>query len=336
MLERINNAHPLECTQIGYHGLWQTYGDPFYLANVAENDARAGYYGINSAPSVRIDGVIDGGGGGPWESMMLARHAVPSPLAITLTGQMLSADTGEITAEIENTSADGVDGALHFVLVEDDILFEGTNWVNVMRDFFPGDAAGEAIVVGPGETLVRTASFIIAGGWVRRNMQALAFVQNDVTKEVLQTGRIFFELDGPELVAAGASFDDSVGGDGDGHPDPGESMLFFPTLYNLNPGTATAVTGTCSATDDHLTIDDASASWPDIGYGEVQSCSEDPLALSIDELAPSGGSAAVTLTLAAEPGGFTSTAAFEIPIGSPDDPIGPDAHGYYAYENADD
>jgi hypothetical protein len=333
--ERINNAHPFECTQIGYHGNYGGWGDPFYLANPTENDARANYYDIEGAPSLRIDGIIDAGSEGPWEAMMLARHAVPSPLAITVSGHMLSADTGEITADIENTSASGVDGALHFVLVEDDILFEGTNWINVMRDFFPGDAAGEAIVVGPGETLVRTAPFIIAGGWVRQNMQALVFVQNDATKEVLQTGRIFFELDGPELVAAGVSFDDSAGGDGDGHPDPGESVLFFPALYNLNPGTATEVTGTCSTTDDHVTIDEASASWPDIAYGEIQSCNDDPIALSIDELAPSGGSAAVTITLAAEPGGFTGTAAFEIPIGSPDDPIGPDAHGYFAYENAD-
>jgi hypothetical protein len=319
------------------HAWWPGANDPFYLANVAENTARINYYGVNSVPHVCIDGLIDAGSGGPWELWMLNRYAVDSPLTITLSGQMFTTTTGEITAEITNTSGAAVSGALHFVLIQNDILYSSKLWQNVMRDFFPGDTSGELISLNPSDVLVRTEAFTIAGGWLRRNMVAIVFVQNDTTKEIYQTGRIFFELDAPEL-APSPSFviDDTATGNGDGYLDQGESAAIILGLANLNPPTATSVAGTLSSVDPYVTIDDASATWPDIPSGQMIENSADPFIVTAAESAPWGYQISVTLLANAQPGGYGKSMLLSIPVGAPNNPIGPDAHGYYAYEDCDD
>jgi hypothetical protein len=153
--------------QITYHVNWPGPNDPFYLANPTENTARKNYYAVAAVPQVQVDGFIDGGSGS-LETLMLDRRAVDSPLTIAVSGQILSPTTGEVTATITNTSGSSVGGALHFVLTETDVPYSGKNWTFAMRDFFPGDTAGEAITLGPGGSLVRTAAFNLGGSWVRQ------------------------------------------------------------------------------------------------------------------------------------------------------------------------
>jgi hypothetical protein len=320
-----------------YHVNWPASNDPFYLANTVENDARKTYYNVTAVPQVQIDGLINGGSGGPWEQMMLGRRAVASPLTVALTGQMTSGTTGTITATITNTSGGVVAGLLQFVLIEDDIPYSGSTWSHVMRDFFPAGTAGEAISLNPSDVLVRTQPFTLAGTWVRQNMEAIVFVQNSAgTKEIYQTGRIFFELDQPELRYDALIVDDAVGsgGDGDGRLDPGESASVSFRLMNLNPMTATTVAGTISSSDPYLTISDASGSWPDVPFGAPQTNTADPFVVTVAADTPAGRLISVSLALTAA-GGYTKTLTVGIPVGSPDLAIGPDAYGYYAYEDGD-
>lgn len=323
---------------ITYHMNWPAGNDPFYLANIEENVARRYYYNVNYVPHVFIDGFIDGLSGGPWEDMMLERYAEDSWLTIELSGQMLSATTGEVTAHITNTGVSSVNGTLHFVLIEDDIAYGGEIWNHVMRDYFP-DVSGEAIVLGAGDDLIRTEAFTIPDppdSWVTENLEAIVFVQNDGTKEIYQAGRIFFHMDEPELVLNGSIVNDSVGGDGNGRLDPGESADIIYGLANLNPVTATNVSATMSSSDPYLDIVDGSATWPDIVYWATEQNDADPFVLAVDADTPWGREIAVTLSILADSRSYSKSIALTIPVGSPNHPIGPDEYGYYAYEDSDD
>jgi hypothetical protein len=313
---------------------WPGPNDPFYLANPTENLARKDYYAVEAVPQVQVDGFIDGGSGS-LEMLMLNRHAVDSPLTISVGGQILSPTTGEITATITNTSGASVGGALHFVLTESDVPYSGKNWTYAMRDFFPGDTAGESITLGPGDSLVRTAAFNLGAGWVRQNMAAIVFVQNNLTKEVIQTGRIYLDPDQPELIAMDIVVDDAAG-DGDGHLDPGETVDLSYVLANANPLTATGVTGTLTTTDLLTPIADPSGTWADIPTQAMRDNAADPFVVSSSASSPSGRMVSATLAVAAGPAGYSRTCTVYIPVGSPSDPIGVDGYGYYAYEDCDD
>jgi hypothetical protein len=334
VLEQINNSHPFECTRIDYHMSWPGT-DPFYLANTVEANDRRYYYSVGYVPYVRIDGILDGLSSGPWEQMMLDRYALDSPLTIDLSGEMTSAVDGSITAIVTNTSAAAVSGQLRIVLVESDIPYSGKNWNYVMRDFIGEGTTGEAISLGPGQGLSRNAPFTLDPSWVRGNMTAVAFVQDDVTKEIYQSARIFFELDQPELVYDGMIIDDSVGGNGNGHLDPGETASVSIGLANINPVTGTMVSGTLATADPLVTISDDAGTWPDIDPGETQHNTADSFVIAASPNAPWGHDVTLALTLDANGSTGIKTLTIRLPLGSPDNPIGPDAYGYYAYEDLD-
>ncbi len=327
--------HPFEFTMIVCHGWWPGGGDPFYNANIQENRDRIEYYGVTGVPHVRVDGIGNGGSNGPWEQMGLDRYAVDSPLTIELGGAMSGDTVGVITAEILNTSASAVTGTLHFVLIEDDLTYSSRPYSHVMRDFFPGGTEGEIITFLPGVPVSRAVPCTLRTTWVRENMEVIAFVQDDGTTEVYQAGRIFFELDEPELVVHGSIVDDAAGGDGSGNLDPGESATLIYGLGNLNPPTASGVSGTLSSDDAYLTISDGSGTWPVIPYWTTQQNDLDPFAVSVDAATPWGYEIDVTLSVTALGRAYAKSFALILPVGSPHHPIGPDDYGYYAYEDLD-
>lgn len=324
---------------VAYHMSWPGT-DPFYNGNVAENEARRTYYTVNYVPHVYIDGLIDAVYSGPWEQMMLDRRAIASPLTIAVTGTQTTPTTGTIQATITNTSAGTVSGWLHFVLIEDDVTHSGSVYSHIMRDFIPADATGELITLNPSDVIVRSAAFTITtgappNGWTRENLEAIVFVQNNGTKEIYQTGRIFFELDDPELRVNGLTVDDSGGGDGNGNLDPGESAQIVMGLGNLNSPLATGVAAALTTTSPYLTITDGASTWPDIAYWTTEQNGADPFALTAATNTPYGTNASLTLTVTANGGAYNTVIPITIAIGSPGHPIGPEGYGYYAYEETD-
>jgi hypothetical protein len=339
VLDQVTSAYPLDCTIITYHVWWPGPDDPFWLGDQTDIQARTSYYGVGGVPAVKIDGFINGGSNDQLKNQMLQRRTAPSPLILSLSGTMQTGTTGTVTVQITNTSGTAVSGNLHIALTENDIPYAGKVWNGVLRDFIPSGAAGEAISVGPGDTITRDAAFTVTtgappSGWDRRNLVAIAFVQNDATREILQAGRIFFELDQPELRAETVTLDDTAGGDGDGSLDPGEWVYVRASLRNLNPILATSVTGTLSASDAHLTVTDPSATWPDIAYGQAGQNDADPFVLTASADLPVGFYYPLTLTVTSV-NGYATTIPLTISSGSPDMVSGPDSYGYYAYENID-
>jgi hypothetical protein len=345
VLDRIAEQYPTSVAFIAIHTWWPGY-DEFYADNVDENTDRIYYYGGSLyTPHLFIDGG-DAGYTGPWEQWILDRLAAYSPLRIELTGN--PADTS-ITATITNTSSGMVSGYLHFVITENGLIQAGhEDYVqnHAMRDFVPpnavdlpdppSDAAGEPIALTPGGVVVKTRHYTLAPPreWVEDNLECVVFVQNNSNKEIIQAAKIYFRLDEPELLTAGKTIADGTG-DGDGRLDPGETADLSVVLANLNPADAVDVWATLESPDAYATISDDSGTWPNIPGGAQAENTADPFTLTADAGTPWGYEIPCTLRVTANTT-YTEVFELEIGVGSPEHPIGPDAYGYYAYEDADD
>ncbi|MFH1862281.1 MAG: C13 family peptidase, partial [bacterium] len=138
---------------------------------------------------------------------------------------------------------------------------------------------------------------------------------------------------GPFLVVANKEFEEIVG-NGNGSPDPGETMAMTLTLNNVGNGEATNILGTLSTTDPYLTITQNSATYPDLGHFE-QGQGSPAYELIISSACPQGQTVSCNLHITAD-SAYTNDVVVSFLVGDPlYDPVGPDAYGYYAYDILD-
>ncbi len=254
---------------IAYH---PSGSDPFYSTEAV---ARASYYNITGYPTSWFDGVIRNLGGQrygnnyPWfRNSFDQRINISSPLEITLDCVYDSvADSGMVTATVENTSGSSVDGNLHFVIVENDVPF---NWMGMdrleflMRDMLP-DAGGESVSIPASDTIIRTRDFAIDTTWGELNCGIVVFVQA-ASKAIYQGAEIAI-IQEPRMEYYGASVDE-ISGNGNGVVEPGESMEMQVSAKNLGDGVYAGNAGIYAA-DPYVTIASSNPHTVSIGRGDV-------------------------------------------------------------------
>ncbi len=104
---------------------------------------------------------------------------------------------------------------------------------------------------------------------------------------------------------------------GDHRIDPGESNVpLYVTIKNNGGDTGTGIKGYISTADPYLTIEDDSASFPDIPPGDSSTCSTDPFVVSASPGTPEGHQASINLVISNTYG--VDTFQFAIRIGGPD------------------
>ena len=197
-----NNRNKL--TAIKYHWYFPGY-DPMHNHNVAENNARVAYYGINGVPTACIDGDIPNGPtfsypGGPHgytQALIDSYAAIPSPFNISLSHR-ISNDNDSIYIDMMIEATAAVSGPLlaHMVVVEKHVYFTtapGSNgektFLDLMKKMVP-DEDGTTLPTSfqPGDY------FILQGAWHLQNIYDLdeigvvGFIQNNSSKEVHQAG----------------------------------------------------------------------------------------------------------------------------------------------------
>lgn len=192
-------------TCIRTHLWWPTNNDPYYLgrgADTMENRARRAYYGFNTVPYMVIGGkYFPAYPYNEYRTRILSERKVPRPLTITLGGwYSTSGDSGVVTAVIKATggfpSASKATLTLRYAITEDSSFYTGTNGdpehFQVLRDMIPTNT-GVPITINKGQTLADSQKFkIYTGGvipytWTEKNCQFVVYVQDDATKEVLQS-----------------------------------------------------------------------------------------------------------------------------------------------------
>ena len=175
---------------------------PIHNQNTVDPNARRSYYGITSAPNARHDGTTIGNGHSLnlTQALITARQSVTSPFTVQLE-HAINATWDSISINMTITAAQAVTSGTWFAriaLVEKHMSYPtppGTNgetdFYDVTRRMYP-NATGTALpstwtngqvqvvtINAPLPTFIRDAAEI----------RVIAFVQNDITKEIAQAAR---------------------------------------------------------------------------------------------------------------------------------------------------
>jgi hypothetical protein len=186
-------------TAIKYQTSWPGV-DPMNAHNPADVQTRVNYYGVTGVPNVVIDGNYAQGNpgslfAGGQSSDMDTRATDPSDFDITVTHQFTGASV-DVTAVITATNAvTNANLKAHVVIVEKHIAFDNppgsngeTDFYNVMKAMLPTSAGTDlGDVWNNGTTEVLQESWTLANVYKASELAAIVFVQDDVTKEVMQT-----------------------------------------------------------------------------------------------------------------------------------------------------
>jgi len=130
-----------------------------------------------------------------WEAMIVARLALPAPVAIRIDGNYSAGgDTGTVYATIRNDSTASINGRVIVAITEDSLLYAAPNGVmihcNVPRDFIPDDS-GTTVTIPAGDSVLVTQPIVTNASWADNHLNILVWIQNDVmqpdsTKEIWQ------------------------------------------------------------------------------------------------------------------------------------------------------
>ncbi|HAL64577.1 MAG: Secreted protein with Por secretion system C-terminal sorting domain [Bacteroidetes bacterium 38_7] len=191
--------NPDKFTAIFYHVSWPSPGnDPMYLANTQENNARVNYYGVNSVPYSVIDGNYYTGHPNGWNMTTINnRYTMQSPAEIQLQ-HYLNAAQDSIFVNMLVIPTDLMSGSqlvAQNVIIEKHIHFNtppGTNgekdFYNVMKKMLPG-AGGTYLPtpLSPSDYVILQYSWKLANVYDNNELAAVGFIQNNSSKEILQT-----------------------------------------------------------------------------------------------------------------------------------------------------
>lgn len=136
-----------------------------------------------------------------------------------------------------------------------------------------------------------------------------------------------------DLVAEGTSLY-NVGANG--ILDPGESGQMSVKIRNRGGVAATSTTGVLTSLSPLITVTDPNGSFGDIAVGQTGENTADRFSISAASNTYQGYLATLRVVNQFS-GGARDTTLVSLTVGtrSSDDPIGPDQHGYYAFDNTD-
>lgn len=123
---------------------------------------------------------------------------------------------------------------------------------------------------------------------------------------------------------------------GNSRLDPGDTANIVISLINVGNEDAQMASATLSTMDDYTEILSSFALYGNISIGDTVSNSAGALVIHSSPATFDGRTVSMALNISAANGGV-STVPFTIPVGQilASDPIGPDAYGYYMYDNTD-
>ena len=146
------------------------------------------------------------------------------------------------------------------------------------------------------------------------------------------TDVIYIPVEGANLYA----IDYTVIGDPNGILDPGETVELEVTLENLGTVAANGISGILSSPNNYIVIDDADGYFGDISAGGQASNSSNRFMVTANAQVIPGSQFILELELN-NAQGYNNIVSFPINVGtvSITDPVGPDAYGYYCYDDGD-
>jgi hypothetical protein len=117
----------------------------------------------------------------------------------------------------------------------------------------------------------------------------------------------------PVLVYSSCAVDDTVGGNGNGAADPGETVDLYVSIKDAGTGEASGISATLSTQDPLIDIQVANADFPGLESGE-EGTSITPYTVVISPAYPQGTFVTFTLDITAD-GSYATTETFEVLVG---------------------
>lgn len=193
----ILTPNPNTVRHIAYHTSWPGV-DPMYNANPTEPTDRVNYYGVTGVPHVEMNGNQKTGAPGAFtQADVDNQFAMGSPIKISVT-EVDNGNNRDVTVNVltVGTVPSGT-WKLRVAVVEDPIQYTTppgsngeTDFPNVFRKMLPSTAGDAYTPASIGNTVTFNYNYNEDPSWVNANIKVIAFVQNDVTQEVLQTGTV--------------------------------------------------------------------------------------------------------------------------------------------------
>ncbi|MEO8147364.1 MAG: Omp28-related outer membrane protein [Bacteroidia bacterium] len=192
----ILNANSVTVHHIAYHTSWPGF-DPMYNLNPTDPTDRVGYYNVTGVPSVTLMGNAKTGGPGSFSQADVdAQIAATSPLKVTVT-EVDNGNNRDITVTLTAVGTMPTTGSyvLQTAVVERNVNYTsapGTNgeiyFPNVLRKLVP-DAYGTAVTLpATGTSVTYNLNVVEDATWNNSEIAVIAFVQDDVSKEILNSG----------------------------------------------------------------------------------------------------------------------------------------------------
>jgi|WetSurMetagenome_2_1015567.scaffolds.fasta_scaffold18062_2 hypothetical protein len=195
-------SNPTNTVAIKYHPNFGTY-DPLYAANPTQNTERVQYCGINAYPTVNGDGLLYDCcwpfSVSCFNNVLAQRTAVTTPLSITVTDVRIAGDSIRSTVVLNLSSSLPTGGTykLRVMSVEGKVHFASPPGTNGETDFYQAfrwaypNTSGIDAPTNAG-TYSYTYTYKRLSNWVDTSIFTVAFVQNDVNKEVINSGRGYY------------------------------------------------------------------------------------------------------------------------------------------------
>jgi PKD repeat protein len=189
-------------SHIIYNVDWPSDTDPMHLLNQADNNTRRGYYGVNSVPWIEVNGATVSTTQGPFEAAINSGNQQFSAFNIILTPERFSNNVINVHVKIIRDTADVntySNTKLRVALTEKRVIFPsppGSNgesvFFSVCRKMLPDGKGVEVAVPAVGDSVEYDLHYIPTQGFSQSvnfdSIRVVAFIQNDDTKQVYQSG----------------------------------------------------------------------------------------------------------------------------------------------------
>lgn len=191
------NDYPEDIHHISIHPSVPYNTCIFYLANPSENNARTSFYNVSGTPQIALNGTLNQTSGLLLSVPVLESYLnQTSPVAIEVT----ETGTTDRVATVKVRSIANVPTGnykIYAAVVEKTINYNAPNGEAVHHDVFrkmlPGIDGQPIVPAAAGQSITTTFSYSL-GTFSPTETYVVAFLQNTLTKEILNSGTRFDPL----------------------------------------------------------------------------------------------------------------------------------------------
>lgn len=191
----IINPNPDKVRHVAYHTSWPGT-DPMYNHNPTESDARVSYYNITGVPDVLLLGNKKRSNpGGITQQDVDYWFSYGSPIKINVS-EVDNGNNRDVTVEVKTVGTiPSGNWVLRTAIVEDPIDYGSppgsngeTHFPNVFRKMLPSTSGDAVVFASLNNSVTFNYNYNEDPAWNTANIKVIAWVQNETTKEVLNSG----------------------------------------------------------------------------------------------------------------------------------------------------